>query len=312
MMQDPDEFTEVIQPLAPGAKIWAPGDDFSIQMTAAPIDRFSLFRAAAPHIEGMMAEAEDFFSLTIPIRDGFDAGRDNPHTEFSGSRVYVQVRGMPFRFRFGEATEVMVLGFKQPIIDDFTSALNADLVDNASLPINAMSMDTTAGAMLRRYLNYVWDETVNRNVPEFEKVVQTLEPALLTMTALAINAGGHPVLLPERDAPDDAVKRAADYIAEYYTEPLSLAEISRASTVPVRSLTRAFRARYGVSPMNMVRDRRLEAVHKMLSVSEPGQLTVTEAAMDAGFGHLGRFTALYRERFGELPSQTLSERIHIR
>lgn len=32
--------------------------------------------------------------------------------------------------------------------------------------------------------------------------------------------------------------------------------------------------------------------------------TVTQAAMDVGCGHLSRFAAFYRERFGELPSET--------
>lgn len=37
----------------------------------------------------------------------------------------------------------------------------------------------------------------------------------------------------------------------------------------------------------------------------PTTATVAEAALDVGCTHLGRFAASYRERFGELPSQTL-------
>nr|WP_243645044.1 helix-turn-helix domain-containing protein [Rhodovulum euryhalinum] len=36
--------------------------------------------------------------------------------------------------------------------------------------------------------------------------------------------------------------------------------------------------------------------------------TVTEAAITCGFGHLGRFSAAYRARFGEAPSQTRARR----
>jgi transcriptional regulator GlxA family with amidase domain len=33
--------------------------------------------------------------------------------------------------------------------------------------------------------------------------------------------------------------------------------------------------------------------------------TVTDVAIDLGFTHLSKFSKSYRERFGEMPSQTL-------
>jgi AraC-like DNA-binding protein len=42
-------------------------------------------------------------------------------------------------------------------------------------------------------------------------------------------------------------------------------------------------------------------------LTEP-RLSVTESALRAGFDHLGRFAAGYRQRFGESPSQTVAER----
>ncbi|NLZ12221.1 MAG: AraC family transcriptional regulator [Alcaligenaceae bacterium] len=54
--------------------------------------------------------------------------------------------------------------------------------------------------------------------------------------------------------------------------------------------------------MVLLRNMRLDAVRHTLQTS-PGA-NVTTIALDHGFGHLGRFSAYYRERFGELPRDT--------
>ncbi|MDJ0862947.1 MAG: helix-turn-helix domain-containing protein [Gammaproteobacteria bacterium] len=49
-------------------------------------------------------------------------------------------------------------------------------------------------------------------------------------------------------------------------------------------------------------------VQRTLRRSRPGETSVTQAALDRGFWHLGRFSEAYRVRFGELPSETLAGR----
>ena len=58
--------------------------------------------------------------------------------------------------------------------------------------------------------------------------------------------------------------------------------------------------------MSYLRDARLDRVRAELAdlTGAPG-VKVTEVAMKWGFHHLGRFSAAYRQRFGESPSETL-------
>jgi len=66
------------------------------------------------------------------------------------------------------------------------------------------------------------------------------------------------------------------------------------------------RGRYCAGPsadrgLKPLRGVRLELARRMLA--DPAALTtVADAAMEAGFSHLGRFAADYRRRFGELLS----------
>jgi transcriptional regulator GlxA family with amidase domain len=57
--------------------------------------------------------------------------------------------------------------------------------------------------------------------------------------------------------------------------------------------------------MSYLREIRLQHVRKDLSAADPTETTVTEIATRWGFLHPGRFSAQYRERFGEPPSATL-------
>lgn len=63
-----------------------------------------------------------------------------------------------------------------------------------------------------------------------------------------------------------------------------------------------------MAPGAYVKHRRYEGVRRQMLESSAGLRNVTEAALEFGFSHLGRFAAEYRGLFGELPSETLARR----
>lgn len=102
------------------------------------------------------------------------------------------------------------------------------------------------------------------------------------------------------------VRGAIAYIEENLAWPLGLTDIAKHTHVSVRSIQQAFRDDLGTTPMNYIRDRRLERARADLSDALPTDgITVTDVAERWGFGHLGNFSVLYRKRFGESPSETL-------
>jgi transcriptional regulator GlxA family with amidase domain len=99
------------------------------------------------------------------------------------------------------------------------------------------------------------------------------------------------------------LRRALQYIQDNLAGALSVNDIAAASGSSVRRLQEAFQDHLDASPMSYVRAQRLELARERLA---SGTGSVTEVAQECGFGHLGRFSASYRERFGELPSRTVT------
>ncbi|MDP3227777.1 MAG: AraC family transcriptional regulator [Acidovorax sp.] len=93
------------------------------------------------------------------------------------------------------------------------------------------------------------------------------------------------------------------YMRSRLCAPVALDDLARAAGVSVRGLSMLCQRHHGESPMTLLRNMRLDAVRARLR-ERPGHC-VTDAALEFGFGHLGRFSSYYRERFGELPSQTV-------
>jgi AraC-like DNA-binding protein len=98
--------------------------------------------------------------------------------------------------------------------------------------------------------------------------------------------------------------RAEEFIAANLAEALTPTLIARAG-MSVRALHYAFRHNRACTPGEFVRERRLDRARDLLA-DQAGR-TVTEVALDCGFNHMGDFSAAYRRRFGETPSQTLRQ-----
>ncbi len=132
-----------------------------------------------------------------------------------------------------------------------------------------------------------------------------VESELATQFLLSINQVGAPLDQCDKIASALAMQRVQDWIMGNLTEQITRAELCAISGLHVRTLTRGFRLKYHLSPMQFVRDRRLDAVRNALLAGTADEISVTRVAEDYGLYHLGRFSHDYRLRFHELPTATL-------
>ncbi|MFW7269649.1 AraC family transcriptional regulator [Gluconacetobacter sp. Hr-1-5] len=100
------------------------------------------------------------------------------------------------------------------------------------------------------------------------------------------------------------VRRVEGWMRNHASEAVALSDLISVSGVSARSLQAGFRRFYNETPMNYLKNMRLDKAHSLLS--NPGRLTnVTDAAFAVGFSHLSKFARDYRVRFREAPSDTL-------
>jgi AraC-like DNA-binding protein len=99
--------------------------------------------------------------------------------------------------------------------------------------------------------------------------------------------------------------RFEEVLAENPNRPRRVSEICEVVGVTERTLQSCCAEFLGISPRRYLLLRRLKQVRSALRDADPAA-TVADLAQQHGFTELGRFAAVYRREFGEMPSATLA------
>jgi len=97
------------------------------------------------------------------------------------------------------------------------------------------------------------------------------------------------------------LSKALDYIREHHSNPIRLTDLAGFVSTSVRNLQIVFKQELGVSPSRYIQQFRLHRFRHRLASSS----SVSEAAYNSGFKHLGRLTEQYARVFSNYPSEDL-------
>lgn len=101
------------------------------------------------------------------------------------------------------------------------------------------------------------------------------------------------------------MERLERWVDAHLAETITLDRLCALSGVGGRGLQKSVMALRGQSPLEWVTARRLAAARARL-LKGPANAAISRVALDCGITHLGRFSAAYRQAYGELPSATLA------
>ena len=101
------------------------------------------------------------------------------------------------------------------------------------------------------------------------------------------------------------VRRAVQHIHAHFADPITIGDIAKSLEITPRSLQMGFQSELGKTPLEYLREIRLREARRLLQTAAPSG-RVGDICVHAGFGHFGRFSVQYRQRFGESPHETLA------
>lgn len=122
---------------------------------------------------------------------------------------------------------------------------------------------------------------------------------LLSQIWLSLLTLPHPTQAKEIIS-DDKIKVMLIFIHDHFSDKLTIADIAAAAFVSERECYRLFRRILHTTPLDYLRDYRLQAARQLLAESSE---SVTAIAQRCGFGSSSAFGKLFREKFGATPAE---------
>ena len=267
--------------------------------------RLSLYSLRYGPEVGIFPTLYDRFSLVhFSLAGGIEVEADGVRRHVPQGRAVISSPRRDIRLRWSEGSEQLILRLPHPLLEDIARGMGRpELYAAFHEDPGRMLTAQTADLWQNQLHAFVALEGARQRNRALAPWLAHLEQGLAMFLLLQGDTSGPAPAAPMPDGPRRRrIDRLHDYAMAHLGQPVTLADLARAAALSERQLNTLCHAELGCSPMAWLRDLRLQAVRRAL-IADPGQ-DLADLAMQHGFFHLGRFSAFYRARFGELPSQT--------
>lgn len=305
-LSDPEELQETVAATVGMTRVRpAKGADFFARLNMRPKRKIGLFTIKADSIKVHIEAPMPYFGINIPLCRPFSISQSGSHHEYLGD-INLTRPDTPIDIEAVEDCRVMAVFLYCEILQEHAAGLNRSATSLETRMPTKLNMATPAGHALIRSLAYLWSEPLPGNqIPGAQIKLAELEDEVITNFILSATQAGKD---QEHSCPDTSphcISLAEDFLCAHLDQPVSRANLAKASGASIRTLSRCFRRRHGMGPMQFLKARRLDATYRELLGAQHGDCHVTDVAMRYGFNHLGKFALDYKKAFHESPSETL-------
>jgi AraC-like DNA-binding protein len=301
-----DAVTRVYLPHA----LHSDGPNLAMQLNAAHQKRFTLgFLAYGARTELRMPATESTYHVNLTTRGGTLAEREDGQRAVTAADAsgVVLLPDQHNTVRWTADAEQLILKIPRTRLESHLG----DLIDRTvSGPIDfafGFDLTTPRGRSLLTTVRFLARELDRPGgVADAPLAREQLEAFVMTQLLLAVpNSYTDALAGPVDRVRASRLRPVLDHMETHADQPLTPGELAQVGCMSVRALHATFRHELGVSPMAHLRRIRLDRVRtELLRCTEP-DARISDIAMRWGFFHPSRFAWQYRQRFGELPSDTL-------
>jgi len=304
---DPEVMTANLAVAAPGTTIEKRHTGpFSASVDAVRLGGLSLMRISTRNIRVLTSPSSAFTSLNIPLRGGFEIHRNRRCDQYDRTCAYLHNTERKLDLSSVKSSLLVANCDNSFLMAEASKFGGGEQIPALDLS-NRVSLFSESGARLWRASISLWMLAGREQGSSASDLAMAAgEKELVSNMLLAAGIdNGPPLSSIGQERTVAALKRVEDWIVANLDQPITRGDLCAVSGLQLRALTRAFAKYHAEAPMQFVRDRRLDAVNRILLGSESGEVTITRATTKMGFYHLGRFAADYFDAFGEHPSETL-------
>ncbi|MEX2123528.1 MAG: AraC family transcriptional regulator [Woeseia sp.] len=249
----------------------------------------------------------DFFLLQIPIRGEAFVKVDNEAVHCCTKQAVMISPTLGVDMTFGEGCEQLIVRVERK---DMEHHLEQQLGRHIERPVEfapAVPLTTTSAKEITSLLHLMTMSLTEAGGICSSSIARNHMASLLISGLLScLDHNYQEELRKGIGRPHPAyIARAQEFMKQNLVEPIGPEDVAAAVDVSTRALFAGFKMYLNTTPMRYLKDLRLDMVRETLASVDPRHASVTTIAMNYGFLHLGHFCAAYKQRFGELPRETL-------
>lgn len=252
-------------------------------------------------------ETEEAYLLKFTLRGSAEISQGGAPVTTSPDTVYVFNPMQPVRCRLSEDHSQLTLRISKPSMEQhLKNELSASLSEPLQFMPASYHLDHQIPG-LRGYVNNLCHELMNaQSCYEAPRIARQAEQLLIGLMLTYLPHNYSEAYQRVNACPSPYyIRRVEDYIRAHAQDDITLEDMIAAAGTSARSLQTGFRKYRNMTPLEYLRNYRLDLARDKLRNSGRDGGTVTEIALGLGFTHLSKFAKYYHDRFGETPSQTL-------
>ncbi|MFE1597737.1 AraC family transcriptional regulator [Methylobacterium sp. ID0610] len=251
----------------------------------------------------------DFSLVHFSLRQPVEIEADGYRRTVEQGRAIVSSPSRNINLHWSRNSEQLILRLPHQLLDEAAGRMGRPRLSEAIRRMPGLLLPETGSRQWQSQLQtFALLERQARDSEALQPWLAHLEQGMAMFLLLQADGGIRAEVSGEEARPHDGgparrrLDRLHDFARANMTRPVTLDDLSRAAALSRRQLNVLCQEHLGMPPMVWLRGLRLDSVRATLLAD--AQSDLAGVAMLHGFYHLGRFSAYYRARFGELPSET--------